>query len=161
MGARQANQFIRLAKVEFPKFNGEDFFDDPMVALKNAKYDKSAKDYQDIFDNLLCRVEVSEEQAISLYLGGLPTELEMASLLPVPATNTNWKPKPNTHPRKQLTQKEYEEKRSKNLCFYCDQKYVLGHKCTGQLYSLIVLADTEEEEEFLDVVETLADSTQE
>ncbi|GKF72165.1 hypothetical protein Tco_0208279, partial [Tanacetum coccineum] len=108
-------------------------------------------------------VEVSEEQAISLYLGGLPTELEMASLLPVPATNTNWKPKPNTLPRKQLTQKEYEEKRSKNLCFYCDKKnYIPGHKCTGQLYSLIVLADTEEkEEEFLDADETLADSAQE
>ncbi|GKB03552.1 retrotransposon-related protein [Tanacetum coccineum] len=278
VGARQANQFSRLAKVEFPKFHGEDVlgwifkcdqfflidntpeeekvkivsvhlfdkallwhrqlikskgdnvtwneykeaitlrfgsvFDDPMAALKNAKYDKSAKDYQDIFDNLLCRVEVSEEQAISLYLGGLPTELEMAvrmfkpktlsdayclttlqeatleavkkknrpfgsqsngrfgvtnvngstnrqPLLPLPATNTNGRSKPNTPPRKQLTQKEYEEKRSKNLCFYCDQKYVPGHKCTGQLYSLIVWADDEEEEEFLDADETLADSAQE
>nr|GEW72177.1 hypothetical protein [Tanacetum cinerariifolium] len=133
-------------------------FDDLMAALKNAKYFKSAKDYQDTFDNLLCRVEVSEKQAISLYLGGLPTELEMPvrmfkqktlsdayylttlqeaplksvkkknmpfgsqtngrfgvinangntnrqSLLPVPATNTNWRPKPNTPPRKQLTQR--------------------------------------------------------
>ncbi|GKB92246.1 putative mitochondrial protein [Tanacetum coccineum] len=25
-----------------------------------------------------------------------------------------------------------EEKRAKNLCFYCDQRYVPGHKCTGQ-----------------------------
>ncbi|GJX75665.1 reverse transcriptase [Tanacetum coccineum] len=278
-GARQASQFSRLAKVKFPKFNGEDVlgwifkcdkfflidntleeekvkivsvylfdkallwhmqllknkgenvswneykeaitlrfglvYDDPMAAIKNAKYDKSAKEYQDTFDNLLSRVEVSEEHAISLYLGGLPTELEMSvrmlrpktlsdayclttlqeatleaikkksrpfmnqnqgrfgasnasgsnnkqSLLPMPTTNTNWKPKPNTQPSKQLSQKEYEEKRSKNVCFYCDQKYVSGHKCSGQLYSLIVLADTdEEEEECLDVDETLADTVNE
>ncbi|GKC42794.1 hypothetical protein Tco_1060516 [Tanacetum coccineum] len=190
MRARQANQFSRLAKVEFSKFYGEDVlgwilksllwhrqlikskgenvtwteykeaitlrfglvFDDLITALKNAKYDKSD---QDIFDNLLCRVEVSEEHAISLYLGGLPTELEMVvrmvkpktlsdayclttlqeatleavkkknrpftrrfgannvnginsrqSLFLVPATNNDWKPKPNNPPRKQLTQKE-------------------------------------------------------
>nr|GFB10778.1 retroviral aspartyl protease [Tanacetum cinerariifolium] len=29
--------------------------------------------------------------------------------------------------RKQLTQKELEEKRAKGLCFYCDQKYTPGH----------------------------------
>ena len=42
-----------------------------------------------------------------------------------------------------MTQKEYEEKRSKNLCFYCDQKYTPGHKCSGQLFSLEVLGDEE------------------
>ncbi|GJS91882.1 reverse transcriptase [Tanacetum coccineum] len=140
-GARQANQFSRLAKVKFPKFNGDDVlgwifkcdkfflidntleeekvkiiyvhlfdkallwhrqliktkgeniswtdykdvialrfgsvYDDPMALLKNAKYDKSAKEYPDTFDTLLSRVKVSEEYAISLYLGGLPTEVEM------------------------------------------------------------------------------------
>ncbi|GJR80310.1 hypothetical protein Tco_0151095 [Tanacetum coccineum] len=225
-GARQANQFSRLAKVEFlenmqlmkSKWDNVSWteykdditlrfgsvYDDLMAALKNAKYDKSAKEYQDVFDNLLCRVEVSEEHAISLYLGGLPTELEMSvrmfkpktlsdayclttlqeatleaakkksrpfgnqttgrngmpnnsrnankqSLLPVPTTNNTWKPKPNTPlfgtPRKQMTQNEYEDRRSKNLCFYCDQKYEPGHKCSRQLYSLVVLADNEEEEE--------------
>nr|GEV76766.1 hypothetical protein [Tanacetum cinerariifolium] len=141
-GARQANQFSRLAKVKFPKFNGDDVlgwifkcdqfflidntfeeekvkiiyvhlfdkallwhrkliktkgeniswtdykdaialrvgsvYDDPMALLKNAKYDKSAKEYHDTLDTLLSRVEVSEEHALSLYLGGLPTELEMS-----------------------------------------------------------------------------------
>ncbi|GKF00107.1 hypothetical protein Tco_0023457, partial [Tanacetum coccineum] len=186
-----------------------------MAILKNVKYDKSAKEYQDTFDNLLCRVEVSEEHAISLYLRGLPTELEMSvitfkpktlfdayclttlqeatlevvkkksrpfvnqtngrfgvinasggnskqPLLPVPTTNTSWKPKPHTPPKKQLTQKEYKEKRSKNLRFYCDQKYVPRYKCTSQLYSLIVLADNEEEdEEFVDDDDTLVDTTHE
>ncbi|GKB95423.1 transposon ty3-I gag-pol polyprotein [Tanacetum coccineum] len=49
--------------------------------------------------------------------------------------------KPNTgYARKQLTQKELEEKRAKNLCCYCDQKYVPGHKCSGQLHCLEVIA---------------------
>ncbi|GKG12759.1 hypothetical protein Tco_0346996 [Tanacetum coccineum] len=89
------------------------------------------------------------------------------SLLPTPDITNTWKPKPNTPSsrnfRKQLAQKEYEEKRSKNLCFYCDQKYVLGHKCSGQLYLLEVLPDpeVEEEDEYLDADETLMDSANE
>ena len=139
---RQPQQYGRMAKVEFPRFQGEDvrgwifkceqFFlidntpddekvkiasvhlsekallwhrqfiriigenvgwemyktaiiqrfgsinEDPMAALKNAKYEKSAKEYQDLFDTLLCRVDISPEHAISLYLGGLPPELEMS-----------------------------------------------------------------------------------
>nr|GEZ59361.1 transposon Ty3-I Gag-Pol polyprotein [Tanacetum cinerariifolium] len=53
-------------------------YDDPMTILKNANYDKSTKEYQDTFDNMLSRVEVSEKHAISLHLGGLPTKLEMS-----------------------------------------------------------------------------------
>ncbi|GKA71280.1 heat shock 70 kDa protein 16 [Tanacetum coccineum] len=34
----------------------------------------------------------------------------------------------NRNPRKQLTQKEIADKRAKNLCFYCDEKFVPGHK---------------------------------
>ncbi|GJS84166.1 hypothetical protein Tco_0750707 [Tanacetum coccineum] len=192
----------RLDKVELPKFYGEDvlgwnFKCDQFFLIDNTP--KEEKEYQDTFDNLLSRVEVSEEHVISLNLGGLPTELEMSatleavkkksrpfmnqttrrfgvsnlngsnkkkSLLPLPTTNNNWKPKTNTPLSgiriKQLTQKEYKDKRSKNLCFYCDQKYVLGHKCSGQMYSLIVLVDNkEEEEEYLDANETLVDAVSE
>ncbi|GJT65179.1 hypothetical protein Tco_1016659 [Tanacetum coccineum] len=73
-------------------------------------------------------------------------------LLALPSAYESWNNKPNTAPpRKQLTQKEYEEKRAKNFCFYCDKKFVSGHKCEGRLFTLIVLADTEElEEKFVD-----------
>ena len=53
----------------------------------------------------------------------------------------------NPQPKRQLSQKVYEEKRYKNLCFYCDQKYIQGHKCSGQLFALEVLADEEVSEE--------------
>ncbi|GJR48128.1 hypothetical protein Tco_1316231, partial [Tanacetum coccineum] len=169
---------------------------------KIAKYEKNAKEYQDLFDTLLCRVEISQEHDVSLYLGGLPTELEMSvrmfkprtlvdayylinlqeatleavkrnnklvmsneigrigtggsygggnkpPMLALLAPNNTFRAKPNTPAnapmRKQLTQKEYQKKREQNLCFYCDQKYTPGHKCSGQLFSLMVLADGDEE----------------
>ncbi|PWA55521.1 hypothetical protein CTI12_AA426720 [Artemisia annua] len=66
----------------------------------------------------------------------------------LPAPNPNWRNKvvPNTPLRKQLTQKELEEKRAKNQCFYCDQRYTPGHKCSGQVFSLEVLGENIDEE---------------
>ncbi|GKD17539.1 putative mitochondrial protein [Tanacetum coccineum] len=172
-------QFTRMTKMDFLKFSGDDVkgfgivYDDPISEIRKVKYQPNVKEYQDAFDTLLSMVDISEEHAVSFYLGGLPTEIEMRSktamnffrgkfgggmgqrsnsktpLLALPAPNTSWKPKPNTPLntpiRKQLTQKEYQEKIAQNLCFYFDQKYTLGHKCSGKLYSLVVLADEDEE----------------
>ncbi|GJU29865.1 hypothetical protein Tco_1173454 [Tanacetum coccineum] len=164
----------------------------PDVLQEKLKQDGIVKDYQEKFKELLNMVELEEKHAISLFLGGLKSEISLqirmftlytlteafymakmqehalvalksryTPLLPTPVSKsnnnvafggrTNNVPiKPNTsynNPnRKRLTQKEYEEKRANNLCFYCDKKYVLGHKCAGQLYSLIVIRDTEGEE---------------
>jgi len=35
-----------------------------------------------------------------------------------------------------LSPKEIEEKRAKNICFFCDEKYFPSHKCTAQVYRL-------------------------
>ncbi|GJZ96097.1 reverse transcriptase [Tanacetum coccineum] len=48
--------------------------------------------------------------------------------------------------RKRLTQKELEDKRANHMYFYCDEKYFPGHKCSGQLHSLEVIIDEEEDE---------------
>ncbi|GKB80701.1 hypothetical protein Tco_0947596 [Tanacetum coccineum] len=144
-------------------------YDNLVSEIRKVKYQTNAKDYQDAFDTLLSRVDISEEHAVSFYLMGLPTEIEIEvrmfipktladayslknlqeatleaikkknkevmtssvgrfgrgmgygnnskpPLLGLPAPNTGWKPKPNTPihapPRKQLTQKEYQEKRA-------------------------------------------------
>ncbi|GJT91568.1 gypsy/ty3 retroelement polyprotein [Tanacetum coccineum] len=188
-------------------------YDDHVSKIRKIKYQTNAKDYQDAFDTLFSRVDISEEHAVSFYLGGLPAEIEMGvrmfspktlahaysltnyqeatlevvkkknktamtsygskfsggigqsssskpSLLGLPASNSSWKPKPNTSlttpVRKQLTQKEYQEKRAQNLCFYCDQKYTPGHKCSGQLYLLMVVP--KEEEGFFEVGEGMEDT---
>ncbi|GJX25127.1 retrotransposable element Tf2 [Tanacetum coccineum] len=66
------------------------------------------------------------------------------------APNANWRTKPVNSSsfaplRKQLTQKELEEKRAKNQCFYCDQRYTPGYKCSGQVFSFEVLGDDSQE----------------
>nr|GEU35756.1 hypothetical protein [Tanacetum cinerariifolium] len=67
--------------------------------------------------------------------------------LALPAPNTISKPV-YVQPRKQLTQKEIADKRAKNLCFYCDEKFVPGHKCSGQLFLLEIYADKSASEEY-------------
>nr|GEV14308.1 retrovirus-related Pol polyprotein from transposon 297 family [Tanacetum cinerariifolium] len=193
---KQQTQYSRLTKVEFPKFSGDDargwifkcerFFlidtipEDLKVRLLSVHlFDKALMWHRqflkDKFDDLLSRVEISVEHSVSLYLAGLPTELEMGvrmfkpqnlsdaycltnlqeAILNVVKKKNKMKFKASSS-RKQLSQKEYEEKRSKNLCFYCDKKYVPGHKCEGQLFTLVVLSDQEEQEvEFVDAYENL------
>lgn len=58
-----------------PRFGS--VYDDLIFELKNLKYETSAKEYEDAFENLLSRVEISEEHALSLFMGGLPTEIEI------------------------------------------------------------------------------------
>ncbi|GJV25163.1 UDP-glycosyltransferase 83A1-like protein [Tanacetum coccineum] len=48
----------------------------------------------------------------------------------------------NAPQRKQLTQKELDDKRAKNQCFYYDQRYVPRHKCSGRLFSLEMVEDS-------------------
>nr|GEX63512.1 retrotransposon-related protein [Tanacetum cinerariifolium] len=52
-------------------------YDDPVSEITKIKYQSNAKKYQDDFDTLLSRVDISEEHAVSFYLGGLPTEIKM------------------------------------------------------------------------------------
>nr|GFA14363.1 hypothetical protein [Tanacetum cinerariifolium] len=61
----------------------------------------------------------------------------------------------NTPQKRRLSQKEYEEKRSKNLCFYCDQKCVPCHTCSGLLFSIEFLADDEVQKSMEEVEECL------
>ncbi|GJT69046.1 hypothetical protein Tco_1028332 [Tanacetum coccineum] len=166
-----------------------------LEGTNNLKYEASAKNNEDAFDNLLSRVEISEDNAISLFVGGLPTEIKIRvrmfnprtlvdayclinlqeatlnvvkkknrmvynggsststrfnaqdttlckPLLPLPQDSSVQTPKTN---RKQLTQREYQEKKANNLCFYYNQKYTPSHKCSGQMYSLEVLAIEDDE----------------
>ena len=52
-------------------------FDDPLMELKKLKQDNSVKEYQEKFEDLLNRVELSEKHAISLFLGGLKNEISI------------------------------------------------------------------------------------
>ncbi|GJZ71013.1 hypothetical protein Tco_0634864, partial [Tanacetum coccineum] len=73
----------RLAKIEFPKFFGDDVkgvfrYEQFFLIEHTPKIDKTtAKEYEDAFDKFFSRVEVSEDHAVSLFMGGLLTEIEM------------------------------------------------------------------------------------
>jgi hypothetical protein len=53
----------------------------------------------------------------------------------------------NVKPTKSIKNQDFEERRLKGLCFWCDDKFVPGHRCRNKrLYSLSV---TEEEDEVI------------
>lgn len=59
-------------------------FDDPMEELKKIKQVGTVKEYQAVFERHLTRVNLSEENAICCYIGGLSPELNIAVRLPTP-----------------------------------------------------------------------------
>nr|GEU33306.1 hypothetical protein [Tanacetum cinerariifolium] len=61
-------------------------YDDPVSEIRKINYQTNAKDYQDAFDTLLSRVDISEEHAISFSLDGLPAEIEMGVRIFSPKT---------------------------------------------------------------------------
>ncbi|XP_020080220.1 uncharacterized protein LOC109703897 [Ananas comosus] len=54
-----------------------DLFDDPMAELKGLRQIGSVLEYQDKFDSLLNRVELSEEYAVSCFISGLKDEIQI------------------------------------------------------------------------------------
>jgi len=40
-----------------------------------------------------------------------------------------------------MSDREIDERRAKNQCFFCDEKYYPGHKCTSQVYRLEILEE--------------------
>nr|GEX09355.1 hypothetical protein [Tanacetum cinerariifolium] len=105
---------------------------------------------------------VSQKSTLLLQIPGNTTSyyanrnvnyLNKTTTLALPAPNTQVVTKHPTiteaPPRKQLSQKKLAEKRAKNLCFYCDQKYMTGHKYSGQMYALKV-SPYKEENEFIE-----------
>ncbi|KAJ9553796.1 hypothetical protein OSB04_017841 [Centaurea solstitialis] len=51
----------------------------------------------------------------------------------------------NKNPIKQLTKKEYDEKRRNNQCFFCNERYVPGHKCKNSKLYMLLCPDVPEE----------------
>nr|GEU89435.1 hypothetical protein [Tanacetum cinerariifolium] len=123
-------QYGRLTKFEFPKFYGEDV--QGWLYRVNQLF-------------LIDSIPVSKKQTPLLTTPRTPYATtsyanKTMSYPPKSTTTTLALPAPNTisklvyvQPIKKLTQKEIADKRAKNLCFYCDEKFIPGHK----LHSLI------------------------
>lgn len=66
------NEYV-MALVE--RFGAD--YDDPMEKIKKVRQTGSVKDYQTYFERNLTRVNLSQENAISCFIGGLKHELNM------------------------------------------------------------------------------------
>ncbi|GKC21779.1 retrovirus-related pol polyprotein from transposon 17.6 [Tanacetum coccineum] len=156
--------------------------EDPMAELKNLRHTTNMKEYQGQFEQLLTQVDITESQAASLamikqkatpvlptlkfnnnyYVSRNVAYPNKATIVTTPVLNTQVVTKypalPSPAPRKMLSQKEFTEKRAKNQCFYCDKKYVSGHKCEGHVFTLEIRRTRieecleEEEEEESDMI---------
>ena len=52
-------------------------FEDPMMELKNLKQTSIVQHYQDLYEELVNKVDLNEKHAISLFIGGLKDEVGM------------------------------------------------------------------------------------
>ncbi|GJY94660.1 putative mitochondrial protein [Tanacetum coccineum] len=134
-------------------------YDDPIVELKNLKQTGSVQTYQEDFEALLNRVDLPE---LVVATNTILKPRYNTPLLPTPKqSTTTYASKVVTTPVKsnsvgqssgyvtrnevhkpyRLTQRELEDERAKGHYFYYDQKYALGHKCSGQLHSIKVICE--------------------
>ncbi|GJS65134.1 hypothetical protein Tco_0679698 [Tanacetum coccineum] len=157
-------QLSRVTKIEFPRFKGEDvrgwlFKCEQFFKVVGVLEDQKPRSLAELYG--LAKLQEANMNAMksknkmpllpnSRFNGYNSTYLNSLEPVSLPTLNSNWRNRtanPNTAPiRKQLTQKELEEKRAKNLCFYGDKKYAHGHKCPSQMFSLEVVVDNDKED---------------
>nr|GEZ08286.1 hypothetical protein [Tanacetum cinerariifolium] len=116
-------QFTRMTKIEFPEFGGDD--------VRGWLYK-----CEQFFE--IDHVSDPHKEAIMQRFGS-PYDDPMGDIKNLRHTAKSSFNTP--YPKRQLTQKEFQDRRAKNLCFYCDQKYIPGHSCRGQVFNLEVVAD--------------------
>ena len=197
------NEYKEAIKSQF----GPLAYDDPMVDIKKLRQTGSLQEYLMAFDSLMDKAQLSEDQAVSCFLGGLKHEMEMVVRMFNPQTlqatyslaklqealknnprsigNTSgkgfinrnmggqnavpntggiqtYKSLTNTSSRRplNLTPKQLKERRLKNQCFWCDEKFAPGHKCKNrQIYLLIVQEDDQRSEDELESDEVPAEES--
>ncbi|OIT33904.1 hypothetical protein A4A49_64903, partial [Nicotiana attenuata] len=78
--------------------------------------------------------------------GGPPKSALVRShpLLPTPNLNSSASHTPNRLPFKRLTTAEIQQRREKGLCYHCDEKYSVGHKCKASPQLLLLENDDTE-----------------
>ncbi|PKI69639.1 hypothetical protein CRG98_009994, partial [Punica granatum] len=163
------NEYVAVVGSRF----GDYGYVDPMADFKNLKQVGSVQEYMNEFDALVNKVSISESDALSHFLGSnnyipspnthfnasknialnthknIPTTHNKGNgLLPLPTPALPRSlPSPYNRPHKTLTHKELEEKRANNLCFWCDEKFVPGYRCSRRQAFIIEVEAVEGEHE--------------
>lgn len=79
------SEYVRCLYARF----GSELFDDPMGDLKDLRQVTSVQDYVDLFDELLTRVELSEDYVVSCFVRGLKPEICLTVKMLGPRTNSS------------------------------------------------------------------------
>ncbi|KAL6313182.1 hypothetical protein AAG906_016770 [Vitis piasezkii] len=121
------DEFTKVVQLRF----GPTDYEDPSEALTRLKQTTSVAAYQEAFEKLSHRRKPNQ-----------PTRFQPASLTPKASPNPTagvLGPPPtqrmnqssNAQPAtfRRITNQEARERREKGLCYYCDEKFVAGHRC--------------------------------
>ncbi|KAA8550255.1 hypothetical protein F0562_001939 [Nyssa sinensis] len=152
----------RFAKLDFPKFFGEDpkawvykcekFFEfntiDETQKVRLASIhmeDRAIHWFRWLQEETIEALAKKNRVYSKSYNSSLPTSSKSMELAP--------KPMESATAVKKMTQKELEERRMKGLCYGCDEKYFRGHVCKKK--QLFIIEAEEEEDVFEDVVQEM------
>ncbi|GJQ98810.1 reverse transcriptase [Tanacetum coccineum] len=167
-GEGSSRQYSRMTKLEFPKSHGKMLrdgcldannslnliifgpcYEDPMEEIKNLRQDGIVPNYQDKFEALVSRVELTESQAISCFMAGLQQDIRLIVKMFRPKSFYDSYQLARMH----KTVKAVNTKRYTQILSTPKHLYVPGHKCSGQLFSLKVLAEQEIQDTIQEVEE--------
>ncbi|XP_020229578.1 uncharacterized protein LOC109810500 [Cajanus cajan] len=138
--------FLRALELRFAPSK----FEDPIAALCKLSQTQLLQDYITEFESIANRISgYPASFYLSCFISGLKPHLRREILQTIPATNrihptqtaSPLLPTPSTKiPIKRLIEAEMQDRRDKNLCYNCDERYTRDHRCKSQFLLLVVPA---------------------
>ncbi|KAK8931221.1 hypothetical protein KSP39_PZI016563 [Platanthera zijinensis] len=150
-------EYLQALRARF----GGHIADEPMAEIKRLRQHGSVQLYVEQFEELINRLTVADEYAVSLFITGLQHRIEKAVRMFAPQDLPNairlaklqeqllsgptpqprqpaLLPPPSHQPRKPFSPAELADKKARGLCMWCDEKYFPGHRCLHrrQIYIL-------------------------
>ncbi|EPS61632.1 hypothetical protein M569_13164 [Genlisea aurea] len=129
--------FIEQCELRFEPRQRQDALD----KLSRLEMGANLEEYNHQFEELLLNIEdLNPRHELIMYVRGLPAELASMVKLQNPRSITDamslatvvFKGNPRRYiNKKDRTEmmKDFEDRKSKGLCFHCDEKFTPGHKC--------------------------------
>ncbi|GJT12037.1 transposon ty3-G gag-pol polyprotein [Tanacetum coccineum] len=153
----QAEQYFDFQKALLTWFGPTDY-DDASEALHRLKQVTTVAAYQESFERLLNRVDgLPESFLVGCFIGGLKEEIRLEVKFKNPRQLVNATPGllgpapaqplalPSPTAVRRLSNNEARGRREKGLCYYCDERYTPGHKCSKP--QLFMISETQEVKE--------------
>ncbi|KAJ0077271.1 hypothetical protein Patl1_35304 [Pistacia atlantica] len=131
------DEFTTAVQLRF----GPTDYEDPLEALTRLKQTTTVAAYQEAFEKLSHQLQRKPVQQIRSQLAlvtprALPNPTA-GVLGPPPTQHINQSSTTQPATFRQITNQEARERREKGLCYYCDEKFIPGHRCErSQLFMI-------------------------